>query len=1024
MEVADPEPSSDVAQEVLSSLPDISRKQQFDRLIDVDGMFMCEVFSGEGSMTLAAIVNRVPAVAPWDVDSSKRMDVRRNGNSLFLFCALGRMIWAHQGTPCTSGTWARDPPLRDWSHLEGKPDLPPHQQEKVADGNSLVLFSAILALMLWLQGFLFSIENPWLSWLWFQVPFLLLRLLSGVAFTKTFYSDWLCEWHKPTGWLHNIRGSASLHTEKASREVSVTLRGTCWWRGEYVFRTWIAQPYPPALCNDIASHAAESGEEILNAIRDGVHPLPEGLYPTRCDLNDLPAVPPAHIQLPQPTLNLKRLWSVRSLPPQRWAEVVAVCMGVSETEWNDLFRVRCAQQSVPVCAPEPSELVKDGGGAAVGLDAQQHVEWARTDHVHPADCEPPVVSEDFRAATEFECCCAAAEIDEYRTRILALIECKALELEAERQEWVQAAPEPIRHLVQRFHGPLIRWMLQQCDSPDHTLVDRLQQGFPIVGKLDSCGHETSGKPPRAPELSVDELIASRQRYNELVLRNIRDSDPPGVTYSETLLDFRHGSMTEPVPLTEEHIKHYHLSRRFVVSQWSSRKQSWKHRIVDHITESGINPATEPVDSNSTQSIDWQTWLILEFLRFALIPKQWKRDFSRAFKNCPIWFLQLAFMGSVFRDNGVTWFSGHVAHMFGAIAAGQAWHRIGSALTLCLMRMLRVPVGRFVDDCFGCNRSDVTCTGGFCLDVVASLWGLRVEPDKTENDMSSMLLLGSRITIDCERGAVSVDIDEEKAETWSESIRTALIEDRLESGDAAKMAGRMSFTVTITHDKVGRPFVRPLYRQQHAPTPGGVLTPWLRQSLVFWLAFLVLRPQRWFTPESAVARRHVLAWTDAAGDTRFIAAVILSGGAFQYSRYRVPDEMFETFIPRDDAYIGVLEMLAVWLLVQTFGHELAGAKLSLFVDNQGCLYSIIRASSRSPENNRMVAQLWLWLSRHHCDGRFFYVESKANIADGPTREYLELLQFFSAVECAPKLPAWALNMFVFSLADFASMLRSE
>ena len=176
--------------------------------------------------------------------------------------------------------------------------------------------------------------------------------------------------------------------ERASREASVTLRGKCWWLGEYVFQTWIAQSYLPALCSDITAHAAESGEEIMTAIAEGVDPLPETLYPSRLDLNDLPASPPAHIQLPQPILDLKRLHSARSLPPQKWATAVASCMGVSEHEWNDLFRVRAESQPVQEELSEPSEFVKDGGGAAVGLDARRHVEWARTSHVHLADYEP------------------------------------------------------------------------------------------------------------------------------------------------------------------------------------------------------------------------------------------------------------------------------------------------------------------------------------------------------------------------------------------------------------------------------------------------------------------------------------------------------------------------------------------------------------------------------------------------------------------------------------------------------------
>ena len=49
--------------------------------------------------------------------------------------------------------------------------------------------------------------------------------------------------------------------------------------------------------------------------------------------------------------------------------------------------------------------------------------------------------------------------------------------------------------------------------------------------------------------------------------------------------------------------------------------------------------------------------------------------------------------------------------------------------------------------------------------------------------------------------------------------------------------------------------------------------------------------------------------------------------------------------------------------------------------------------------------WLFVSRREINVRIFYVESKANMADGPTRGHFELLQFFSAVSVEPVLLPW-------------------
>ena len=91
--------------------------------------------------------------------------------------------------------------------------------------------------------------------------------------------------------------------------------------------------------------------------------------------------------------------------------------------------------------------------------------------------------------------------------------------------------------------------------------------------------------------------------------------------------------------------------------------------------------------------------------------------------------------------------------------------MGSAFALIVLCTLLVPVARFVDDFFGANRDDVFFTGGICLDRLAKDLGLLVQPEKSEDFMQSMLLLGSRVSVCLERRAVSTQIDEDKASQW-------------------------------------------------------------------------------------------------------------------------------------------------------------------------------------------------------------------------------------------------------------------
>ena len=622
----------------------------------------------------------------------------------------------------------------------------------------------------------------------------------------------------------------------------------------------------------------------------------------------------------------------------------------------------------------------------------------------------------------WECRTDAAVIDNSRSDVFDWIERKAAELEPERLAWVANAPEPIRHLASRFHGPLWQFLLAHFGSPEADLLPaRLQGGFPVVGELDSFPHEAGTKSPKPATLSVVHLDELKGAYNDHVLSQVRPSDPDGVTMDETMDDVEFGAMIPPVPLEKKHVDMYHLSRCFVVQQWSVAKQQMKNRVVHHLTESGLNAATVPVSTSTTQSLDWQVWLLCVLLFFGHQPGQWKRDVKKAFRCLPNMPEHFRYAGVVFQEGLQLYFSLHLASSFGGIAAVQNWHRVGAALSFLLLRALRVPVGRFVDDFFGASRSDLKWSGGRCLDRLAALLGLIVEPAKSEDDKLRMKLLGGKVSVCMERRAVNTEIDEEKAAQWSQEFAEHISSEVMDAGRAAKGAGRMAFAVTVTHDKVGRPFIKPLYRQQFDPLPGGAVSVWLKQALIFWIAYMCLRPSRW-TSHTQLERPHSYAWTDACGETAMIAAVVIIHGQMYYSFCNANESFLQQLLPRGDKQIGVLEMTAVFLLLEVFGNELSGHLLSLWVDNQGCLYSLIKASSKAPECNKMAAHFWLYISRREINARLFYVESKANIADGPTRDDLDLLRFFQAVPVEARLPEWIFDLWSLELVDFAMMLK--
>ena len=103
------------------------------------------------------------------------------------------------------------------------------------------------------------------------------------------------------------------------------------------------------------------------------------------------------------------------------------------------------------------------------------------------------------------------------------------------------------------------------------------------------------------------------------------------------------------------------------------------------------------------------------------------------------------------------------------------------------------------------------------------------------------------------------------------------------------------------------------------------------------------------------------------------------------------------------------MMAIILGLTTFEAWFQHARLTNYIDNDGVLLGVLKASSRAPEVTMMIAKLWLQMvdwDTVYVAGR---VESKANLADGPTRDRWELLQHLQAVCHEPRLPDWLMDM---------------
>jgi hypothetical protein len=447
------------------------------------------------------------------------------------------------------------------------------------------------------------------------------------------------------------------------------------------------------------------------------------------------------------------------------------------------------------------------------------------------------------------------------------------------------------------------------------------------------------------------------------------------------------------------INEVNVTRRIPVRE--ERSRGWRTRVVDHETESMINVAAFTQSRVQHDGVGVMSMICILFMRAGFTPVMWKGDGSKAFRRLPVSASSLDLMWTIWSHRGCLYTSQHRGCPFGTVGASQAYHRFGSLIKFILVRIFKCPIGRYVDDYFGASREGVLLGGQVLFGIISDLFGVPSELSKNEQGQS-LVLLGTHCNVDTRNWVFTAMVEEKKVIKWSYILECITLDRWCAQSVAATMAGRLSFMVTVAANKVGRAFIKPFFAEANDPWQGGRASPSLLDAAAWFRMVLLARMP---VVQKSVSRRSrvVQAWTDAAGESRMIAAVVRVEDNFFFTNIRVPDFLWSQFLPRKDHYIGLQEALAVTLAVTTFASTFAGSLLTLYIDNDGVLANFIGGSSRAPETNKFVAMFWFECARLNIAVVFYRVESKANVADGPTRDRWDDLIALGAHWVEPKLP---------------------
>jgi len=517
-------------------------------------------------------------------------------------------------------------------------------------------------------------------------------------------------------------------------------------------------------------------------------------------------------------------------------------------------------------------FVVNGLGAPMGMEERQHFEWAsaqgRVAPVKEVQFEPEIL-----LAVQYELGNEPEAVDNFRKAKLKEFLVRAADLRTEKLAWKESCPEAVRSVAGELNGPVLEWMLEAVQYPDDRLVNDCRRGFPFVGKLPCCFRGAKPVQPQESSLTIRDALEELRARNERILESCVQTELSGDIWDQTQKDIDEGFMSPLVPVESLDLGEVALARRMGVREVKSTGEA-EVRIVDHMTENSVNCITDPSDTVYHEGVDVQTQLLGFLLRAGKVPKQWKRDVSKAFRRIPLAAHHQRWAYVVFRHEGRLVASRHVGMPFGSTSAVYGWHRYGGSVATFMRTWFRLAMARYVDDFFGVGVAGCQLAPGLLVDVVLKVLGTPTDPKKSVDFADVMVVLGVQVSATAD--AVLACVPPDKAAKWRKVLEAVVKDGKMTASDAGKMAGRLAFATSATGGRQGRAYVKPFYCQQHAPQPNNRATPLLVMAAGWWEKYLAIGPEVRI-PVRGGGRQWVLALTDAAG-TGLCCAVLRVGGS--------------------------------------------------------------------------------------------------------------------------------------------------
>ena len=481
-------------------------------------------------------------------------------------------------------------------------------------------------------------------------------------------------------------------------------------------------------------------------------------------------------------------------------------------------------------------------------------------------------------------------------------------------------------------------------------------------------------------------------------------------YAKTLKEVSKGTMSGPFSheeLVAKFGEHYNIIPSFGLEQGIDDAGQPKYRRIDDHTAGYTNLAATRTQRITMAMCDYLIVMVKAHYEHHLSAlKIGTEDMQGAYRQLALPDRQgMVAVTAVFDPSSeeAKLFTMH-GQPFGAGHAVPNFYRLAEWASRVLTRGFHLLLDHFFDDYFYVDLADCCVSARFCLQEGFKLLGLTLDPDKSQipNELSHVLGVAFNTAALLSERKLHVQPKPSRKTNFKLLVENIVRRGLLPPSLAASVLGKFGFLCSTLFGKVGRFCTGVLRQRQYSTSVDHTLNRELTIALKLMAHIVEVAQDR--TCNLGAQPPPAILYTDASDvphrDPRFgIGGVLIQQHptfSVEYFSAAVPEDIVHSWFPRA-TYMGQLEALAAPVALRTWATQLAGKRLIHFIDNDAVASSLVRGYSAKSDSAWIISEYWSLAASLSIDPYIDRVESKSNLADGPSRFLLDEVATLQATQ---------------------------